>query len=189
SPARGHPDSSPVSGLEGRAGVSSSWRPCSRSSAHDASIALGSVLSGRLLHRSSRNRLADAAERLSELRRDDEYLVGVPFGQLGQHLQIFVAEQLTRGFAVVDRFEDRVDRLRFALRPQHSCLAVTLGAQHHCLLLAFGREHLSLLLAFCCEDRRTTVALSAHLLLHRRSDVLGRVDRLDLHAVDAYPPL
>ncbi len=89
----------------------------------------------------------------------------------------------------MDRFEHRVDRLRFALGTQHRRLSIALGAQHHGLLLTFGGEDLRLLLAFGGEDRRTTIALGAHLLLHRRPDVLGRVDRLDLYTVDAYPPL
>ena len=57
----------------------------------------------------------------------DEDLVGFAFGQLGEHLQVFVAQELPRGAALVDRGEDRVDRLGFAL-----------GLQHGRLLLAFG---------------------------------------------------
>src|ERR1700729_2269051 len=89
----------------------------------------------------------------------------------------------------MDRFEDGVDRLRFALSAQHRSLAIALGTQHDSLLLALGGEDLSLLLAFGRQDRRAPIALGAHLLLHRRPDVLWRVHRLDLDAVDAYAPL
>ena len=54
---------------------------------------------------------------------------------------------------------------------------------------ALGGQDLRLLLALGGEDRGAAVALGAHLLLHRLLDVPRRVDRLDLDAVDADPPL
>ena len=109
-----------------------------------------------------------------------EHLVGVAFGELRQHLQVFVAEQLAVRFALVDRREDGVDRLRFALGAQDRRLALALGVEHRGLLRAFGGQHrrllgalggedLRLLLAFGGEDRGAAVALGAHLLLHRAS--------------------
>ena len=135
-----------------------------------------------------------------ELGRHDEHLVRVAFGERGQHLQVFVAEQLAVGFALVDRFEHGVDRLRFALGAQDRRLALALGVEHGSLLGTFGGqdgrllgalggEDLRLLLTFGGQDRRAAVALGAHLLLHRGPDVRRRVDRLDLDAVDADAPL
>src|SRR5205085_5154399 len=59
-------------------------------------------------------RLGDASERFGELRWDDEHLVGVALGELRQHLQVLVTEQLRVGIARVDRLEHSRDRLRFA---------------------------------------------------------------------------
>ncbi len=47
----------------------------------------------------AREGLADPTEGLGELRGHDEHLVGVPFRELGQHLQVFVAKQLPRRVA------------------------------------------------------------------------------------------
>ena len=45
-------------------------------------------------------------------------LFASPWASCGQHLQVLVAEQLRVGVALVDRVEDRVDRLRLALGAQ-----------------------------------------------------------------------
>jgi len=42
---------------------------------------------------------ADVAERLGELRRDDDQLVGLTAGQLRQHLQVLIAQQRLVGLA------------------------------------------------------------------------------------------
>src|SRR5207248_3501376 len=76
-----------------------------------------------------------------------------------------------------------------ALGAQDRGLALALGREHRRLLGAFRGQDLRLLLAFRGEDQRAAIALGAHLLLHRGLDVGRRVDRLDLHAVDADAPL
>ena len=124
-----------------------------------------------------------------ELARDDPDLVRVALGDLREHLQVLVGEQLRVGVALVDRPEDRVDRLRLALGLQDLRLALALGAQDRALLLALGGEDLRLLDALRREDRRALVAVGAHLLLHRVLDRGRRVDRLQLDAVDADAPL
>ena len=74
-------------------------------------------------------RLADPGERLRELGRDHEHLVGLALGELRQHLQVLVGEQLAVGVAGVDRLEHRRDRLRLALGAQDRGLALALGGQ------------------------------------------------------------
>ena len=68
--------------------------------------------------------VAYAREGLRELGRHDEHLVRGPFGELREHLQVFVAQELTVRFALVDRREDRVDRLRFTLGTEDRGLAL-----------------------------------------------------------------
>ena len=116
-------------------------------------------------------------------------LFASPLRELRQHLQVLVAEQLLVGLALVDRAEDRVDRLRLALGAQDRRRLGALGLEHGRLLLALGREDLRLLDALGGEDRGAAVALGAHLLLHRLLDRGRRVDRLELDAVDADAPL
>ena len=147
----------------------------------------GGTLGGVGSHR-ARERARGVAERLAELRRDDEDLVRLALRELGQHLQVLVGQQALVGVAVVDRLEDGVDRLRLALGAQDRGLALALGGEHRGLLLALGVEDLRLLGALGGEDRGAAVALGAHLLLHRLLDRRGRVDRLDLDAVDADAP-
>ena len=132
--------------------------------------------------------IADVAERLVELARDDEDLVGLALRELGQHLQVLVGEQLLVGRAVVDRLEDRLDRLRLALGAQDRRGPGALGLEHGGLLLALGGEDLRLLDALGGEDRGAAVALGAHLLLHRLLHRARRLDRLQLDAVDADAP-
>src|SRR5947207_10950017 len=136
-----------------------------------------------------RDRRAELAERLRELARDDPDLVRLALRDLREHLEVLVGEQLRVGVALVDRLEDRRDRLRLALGVERLRLALALGAEDRALLLALGGEDLRLLVALGLEDGRTLVALGAHLLLHRLLDRSGRIDRLDLDAVDADPPL
>src|SRR5437763_7736910 len=52
-----------------------------------------------------RERPRDPSERLRELGRDHEHLVGIPPRELRQHLQVLVAQQLPVGLAVMDRLE------------------------------------------------------------------------------------
>src|SRR5207248_4886926 len=68
-------------------------------------------------------------------------------------------------------------------------LALALGPENRALLLALGGEDLRLLDALRLQDRRAAVALGTHLLLHRLLDRSRRLDRLELHAVHADPPL
>src|SRR5947207_482806 len=110
-----------------------------------AVVGVGRLRRGRNLSRAAAQRLADAAEGLGELRGHDEHLVGVAFGELGQHLQVFVAEQLAVWFALVDGTEDRVDCLRFALGAQDRRLALALGVQDRRLLGALGVQDRRLL--------------------------------------------
>ena len=87
-------------------------------------------------------RLGDAAEGIGELGRDHEHLVGVALRELGQHLEVLIAEQLTVGLAVMDRLEHGRDRLRLALGPQDRRLLGALRGQHRRLLLTLGGEDL-----------------------------------------------
>jgi hypothetical protein len=89
----------------------------------------------------------------------------------------------------VNGVEDGLDRLGLALGLQDLRLALPLGPQDGALLLALGGEDLRLLHPFGGQDRGAPVALGAHLLLHRLLDRGGRVDRLQLDAVDANAPL
>src|SRR5690606_4652666 len=73
--------------------------------------------------------LADALERLGELRGDDPQLVGVALGELGEGLQVLVREQLAVGVTGMDGAEDRRDGLRLTLGAQHLGLRVTFGLE------------------------------------------------------------
>src|SRR3954451_5993145 len=134
-------------------------------------------------------RLAEAAQRLGDLARDDPDLVRLALRDLRQHLQVLVGEQLRVGITLVDRLEDLTDRLGLALGLELQRLPLPLGLQDRALLLALRGEDLRLLDALGGEDRSALVAVGAHLLLHRVLDRPGRVDRLDLDAVDPDPPL
>ncbi|GAA3105928.1 hypothetical protein GCM10017687_17080 [Streptomyces echinatus] len=68
-------------------------------------------------------------------------------------------------------------------------MASTLGAQDLGLLLALGAQDLGLPDTFGLEDRGTLVTVGAHLLLHRVLNGGGRLDGLELDAVDADAPL
>src|SRR6202050_5846683 len=103
-----------------------------------------------------RQRRTDATKRLGELARDHEHLVRIAFRELRQHLQVFVAQQLTIWFTRVDRFEDGVDRLRFALGTQDRGLTLALGIEDRRLLSSFGVQDSRLLGALSrrSEERR-----------------------------------
>src|SRR5207245_4151818 len=133
--------------------------------------------------------LCELPERLLELARDDPDLVRLALRDLRQHLEVLVGKQLRVSVALMNRLEDGPDRLRLTLRLENLRLPLTFGAQDRRLLLAFGRQDLRLLDALRGEDRGALLPVGAHLLLHRVLDRRRRVDRLDLHAVDADPPL
>ena len=132
---------------------------------------------------------ADALERVGELAGDDPHLVGVAPGDLREHLEVLVGEQLLGRLAAVDRVEDLLDGAGLALGLEDAGLGRALGAQDRALLLALGGEDLRCLVpsALRIAARRSRSAL--HLLLHRVLDGVGRVDGLELDAVDADPPL
>jgi hypothetical protein len=89
----------------------------------------------------------------------------------------------------VDGLEDRTDGLGLALGAQGGGLGLTLGAQDLGLLLTLGGQDRRLARTFGGEDRGALVTVGAHLLLHRVLDGGGRLDRLQLDAVDADAPL
>jgi hypothetical protein len=132
---------------------------------------------------------ADALEGVGELARDDPHLVGVAAGDLREHLEVLVGEQLLGRLAAVDRVEDLLDRPGLALCLQDAGLRRALGAQDLALLLALGGEDLAGLGALGGEDDGAALALGLHLLLHRLLDGVRRVDGLELDAVDADAPL
>ena len=98
-------------------------------------------------------------ERLADLARHDPDLVGVALGDLRQHLEVLVGQQRLVGRPVVDRLEDRADRLRLALGPQDARLPVALGAQDQRLPVTLGGQDRGLLLALGGEDRATAACL------------------------------
>src|SRR5581483_9222700 len=132
---------------------------------------------------------ADAAEGALELGRDDPDLVRLALCDERQRLHVLIGQQLRVGVALVNGPEHGVDRLRLALRLQDLRLALALRAKDRGLLLALRGEDRRLLLALGLQDRRALLAVGPHLLLHRVLDRRRRVDRLQLHAVDADPPL
>ena len=73
-------------------------------------------------------RVAEVAQRLGELARDHEDLVRLALGELRQHLQVLVGEQLLVGLARRGSREDGLDRLRLALGAQDRRRAGALGA-------------------------------------------------------------
>src|SRR5690348_16263914 len=91
---------------------------------------------------------AQPLERLRELRGNHPQLVRVAAGEARQHLQVLVGQQTLVGTSVVDRLEDRLDRLRLTLCAQDGRLTGTLGV-----------EDRGLLVALCGEDRRLPLTL------------------------------
>ena len=132
---------------------------------------------------------ADALEGVGELAGDDPHLVRVAAGDLREHLEVLVGEQLLRRLAPVDGVEDLLDGAGLALGLEDAGLRGALGAQDLALLLALGGEDLARLGALGVEDDGAAVTLGLHLLLHRLLDRLRRVDGLELDAVDADAPL
>ena len=96
---------------------------------------------------------ADALEGVGELARDDPHLVGVAAGDLRQHLEVLVGEQLLGRLAAVDGVEDLLDGAGLALGLEDAGLGRALGAQDLALLLALGGEDLAGLDALGGEDR------------------------------------
>ena len=68
-----------------------------------------------------------------------QILFAVALGDLRQHLQVLVGEELRVGLPLVDRLEDRLDRLRLPLGGEDRGLLLALGLQDRRLLLALGR--------------------------------------------------
>ena len=130
----------------------------------------------------------DAAQRLGQLRRDDPDLVRVALGDLREHLQVLVAEQLRSGRP---RGSPRRPCRSPSPRPRRAGSRPSLrpprAAWRHCFSPS-AVEDLRLLEALRGEDRGALVALGAHLLLHRLLDAAWGVDRLQLHAVDPDAP-
>ena len=133
--------------------------------------------------------LADPAEGIGELRRDDEHLVRRAVRELRQRLQVLVGQQLLVGVAGVDRVEHLLIALASPSARRIAACVSPSARQDRGLLLALGGEDLRLLDALGVEDRGAAVPLGAHLLLHRLLDVRRRVDRLELDPVDADAPL
>src|SRR4051794_34424305 len=104
---------------------------------------------------------ADVSERLRELARDDPHLVRLALRDLREHLQILVREELRVGISLVDRLEDRVDRLCLAFGFEHHRLPLPLRPQDRALLLALRRQHLRLLHALRVEDGGALVPVGA----------------------------
>ena len=132
---------------------------------------------------------ADALEGVGELARDDPHLVGVAAGDLRQHLEVLVGQQLLGGLAAVDGVEDLLDGAGLTLGLEDAGLGRTLGAQDLALLLALGGEDLAGLGALGGEHDGAAVTLGAHLLLHGLLDRVRRVDGLELDPVDPDAPL
>lgn len=132
---------------------------------------------------------AEALERIADLARHDPELVGVALGDLREHLEVLVGEQLLVRVSGVDRLEDHPDRLGLTLGAQGRGLGLALGAQDRGLLLTLGGEDLGLPDTFGLEDGGALVAVGAHLLLHRVLDGGRRLDGLQFDAVDADAPL
>src|SRR5690606_23412980 len=131
----------------------------------------------------------EALEGVADLAGDDPELVGVALGDLREHLEVLVGQQLLVRVARVDGLEDGADGLGLALGAQGGGLGLTLGAQDLGLLLALGAQDLGLADTLGLEDRGPLVAVGAHLLLHRVLDGGGRLDGLEFDAVDADAPL
>lgn len=132
---------------------------------------------------------AEALESVTDLARHDPELIGVALGDLREHLEILVREELLVRVAGMDGLENRTDGLGLALGAQGRGLGLTLGAQDRGLLLALRGEDRGLPGSLGLKDRGTLVTVGAHLLLHRVLDGGRRLDRLELDAVDADTPL
>ena len=85
---------------------------------------------------------AEALEGVADLAGHDPELVGVALGDLREHLEVLVGEELLVRVAGVDGLEDRTDGLGLALGAQGGGLGLTFGAQDRGLLLALGGEDL-----------------------------------------------
>ena len=133
---------------------------------------------------------ADAAQGVGELARDDPHLVRVALGDLRQHLEVLVGEQLLVGVAAVDRVEDLQDRPGLALGLEDARLRRALGAQDLALLLALGGEDLADCLVPSAVRIMARRSRSAFICFSIESWTDGRrVDRLELDAVDPDAPL
>ena len=84
----------------------------------------------------------EALEGVADFAGDDPELVGVALGDLREHLEVLVGEELLVRVAGVDGLEDRADGLGLALGAQGGGLGLTLGAQDRGLLLTLGGEDL-----------------------------------------------
>ncbi|ALM42496.1 RTX toxin [Streptomyces sp. FR-008] len=132
---------------------------------------------------------AEALEGVADLAGHDPELVGVALGDLRQHLEVLVGEELLVRVSGVDGLEDRTDGLGLAFRAEGGGARLTFGAEDRGLLLTLGPQDLGLADTFGLEDGGALVAVGAHLLLHRVLDGGGRLDRLQLDTVDADAPL
>ena len=119
----------------------------------DWSIEVDSRLAAAAINRDLADRAAEGAERLGQFGRDDPRARIRAVRDLRQRLQVLVRQQLLIGVSVVDRLENRLDRLRLALRPQDGGLPIGLRVEDGRLALALGREDLGLLLTLRGENR------------------------------------
>ncbi len=84
---------------------------------------------------------------------------------------------------------DRVHGLGLGICADHGRGRLALGGEHRGLLGTLGLQDRGLLLALGGEDRSAALALGLQLLLHRLLHRCRRIDGLQLHAIDADPPL
>lgn len=78
----------------------------------------------------ARQRTADVREGLAELGWDDEHGICLAACELGEHLEVLVAEELLVRVAFVDRVEHGRDRFGLAVGAQDRGLARALGLEH-----------------------------------------------------------
>ena len=100
------------------------------------------------------DRRAQPLERLADLAGHDPDLVGVALGDLRQHLEVLVGEQRLVGLPVVDRLEDRLDRLALTLRPQDRGLAGRPAARR----IAASRSPSAFRIADCLSPSAVRIA-------------------------------
>src|ERR1700691_1024415 len=91
--------------------------------------------------------VADPFERLGDLARHDPQLVRVALRDLWQRLEILVGKQSLVGVALVDRAEDRGDRLSLAAGTGRLSGRVGFGTDHGGLGLTACPQYGGLLLA------------------------------------------